>query len=55
MKYLLFGYHDNQPMNRYFMLIFAHFSLKTTSTLNAHKNYRCKISTLKLSEMMNHA
>ena len=52
MKYLLSGYHDNRPMNKYFLLIFAHFGLKTTSFLNAHKNYRCKVSTLKLGEMI---
>ena len=51
MKYLLFGYHDNRPMNKYFLLIFAHFGLKTTSLLNTHKNYRCKVSTLKLGEI----
>ena len=52
MKYLLFGYHDNWPMNKYFLLIFAHFDLKTTSFLNTHKNYRCKVSTLKRGEII---
>ena len=49
MKYLLFGYHDNWPMNKYFLLIFCP---KTTSFLNIHKNYSCKVSTCKLSEMI---
>ena len=48
MKYLLFGYHDN----KYFLLIFAHFGLRTTSFLNTYKNYRCKVSTLKLGGMI---
>ena len=51
-EYLLFGYHDNRPMNKYFLLIFAHFGLKTTTFLNGHKNYRCKDSTLKLNGMI---
>ena len=50
MKYLLFGYHDNRPMNKYIYLIFAHFGLKTTSFLNTHKTYRCKVSTLKVGD-----
>ena len=50
MKYLLFGYHDNRPMNKYVLLKFAQFRLKTATYLNAHKNYKCKDSTLKLSE-----
>ena len=52
MKYLLFGYHDNRPINKYFLLIFAHFGLKTASILNTHKNYRCKVSTLSLGGMI---
>ena len=52
MKYLLSEYHDNQTMNKYFLLIFAHFGLKTTSFLNAHKNYRSEFSTLKLIGMI---
>ena len=48
----LSGYHDNWPMNKYSLLIFAHFGLKTTIFLNAHKNYRCKGSTLKLTGMI---
>ena len=52
MKYLLFGYHDNRPMNKYFLLIFAHFDLKTTTFLNVHKNYRYNDIILKLSGMI---
>ena len=52
MKYLLFGYHDNRPMNEYFLLIFAHFGLKTTNFLNTHKNHRCKVTTLQLGGIM---
>ena len=51
-KISLFGYHYNRPTNKYFLLIFAHFGPKTTTFLNAHKNYRCKDSTLKLSGMI---
>ena len=40
------------PMNKYFLLIFAHFGLKTTCFLNTHKNYRCKVSTLKIGRMI---
>ena len=40
MKFLLFGYHDNQPMNKYFFIHFADFGLKTTSFLNTHKKLR---------------
>ena len=52
MKYFLFGYHDSWPMNKHFLLIFAHFGLKTTTFLNAHKNYRCKVRTLNLYGMI---
>ena len=31
MKYPLFSDYDNRPMNKYFLLIFADFGLKTTS------------------------
>ena len=48
MTYLLFGYHDNRPMNKYFLLIFAHFGPKQPYS----KNYRCKVSTLKLGGMI---
>ena len=51
----LFGYHDNRPKTKYFLLAFAHFGLKTTNVLNAHKNYKCKVSTLKRSEMIAHS
>ena len=33
-------------------VLFARFGLKTTSSLNTHKNYRCKASTLKHTEMI---
>ena len=33
-------------------VLFAHLGQKTTSFLNTHKNYRCKASTLKFSEMI---
>ena len=49
MKYLLFGYHENWPMYKYFLLILV---LKTTSFLNTYKNCRYKASTLQLSEMI---
>ena len=52
MKYFLFGYHDSWPMNKHILLIFAHFGLKTTTFLNAHKNYRCKVRTLNLNGMI---
>ena len=52
MKYLLFGYHDNRPMNKYLLLIFAHFGLKIASFVNTHKNYRCNVSTFKVSGMI---
>ena len=52
MKYLLFGNHDNRPGNKYFLLRFAYFGLKTTTALNARKNYRYKDSTLKLNGMI---
>ena len=48
----LFGYHDDQRMNKWFLLIFAHFALKTICFLNTHKNYRCKVSKMKLSGMI---
>ena len=47
MKYLLLGYHDNRPTNKYFLLIFVKFFFYIT-----HKNYRCKVSTLKLNGMI---
>ena len=52
MKYLLFGYHDNRPVNKYILLIFAHFGLKTTTFSNAHKNYRYNDTTLNLSGLI---
>ena len=45
MKYLLFDYHNKCPVNLYFLLILAHFGLKTASFLNTHKNYRCNVET----------
>ena len=42
----LFSYHDNQPVNKYFLLIFTHFGLKTTSCLNTYE----KATHVKLAE-----
>ena len=44
MKNLLFGYHDNRPMNKNFLLIFAHFGLKRASFLNPHKTIDVKLA-----------
>ena len=46
-----FVWLPSQPANE--QVLFAHFYSfwsKATSFLNAHKNYRCEVSTLKLSE-----
>ena len=43
-KYLLFRYHDNWPMYKYFLLSFAQFGLQTASFLNTHKTTDIKLA-----------